>query len=334
MLGPSLCAAQQVPNDNGASFTSFQIGEDFATYPTSINGGLSVTGYYINKAGIQEGFMRSADGEVTTFSVAGSVLTSPVAINAAGEIAGRSVDANGNAYGFVRYANGSIATFLPGGNKPGATNVAGINKEGTIVGDYATTNTVSPQHGFIRSVDGAITTFDVPGSDRTEPVAINAVGEIAGIYWFDGNARPGGFVRSADGDIITFDFYPGIPVSINAGGSIAGWYVLASGALQGFVRFPHGAINSFAAPGGLLEAPHMGINQAGSIFGNFYILGPLISYEVFLRSANGTMTSFEFPGSLHTTATSMSDSDVITGSYSMGSEVFGFLRIPVADQSQ
>jgi hypothetical protein len=332
MLSPSLCAAQQLVN--GANFICFQVGEGFDTFPMSVNNSLTVTGYYINHAGVTGGFIRKGDGEVTTFTVAGSALTSPVAINAAGEIAGNSIDTKGNSYGFVRYANGSIATFNPGGNHPGATVVTGINEKGTVVGDYELTNTVFPQHGFIRSVDGVVTTFDVPGSDRTEPVGINAAGEIAGIYWFDGNVRAGGFVRSADGDITT---YPGVPVSINAAGRIAGWSLLSPAVDQGFVRFPGGSIDSFVLPGEF-NPPYMGINEAGFIFGNYLVLGPgssrLLDYQVFLRSPNGTMTLFGFPGSLYTVATSMNDSNVITGAYDQGRDSFGFLRIPEAEKDE
>jgi hypothetical protein len=329
VLSASLCTAQQLVN--GANFISFQVGEGFQTFPMSVNNSLTVTGYYINQAGVTGGFIRNVDGEVTTFAVAGSALTSPVAINAAGEIAGNTIDTKGNSYGFARYANGSIATFDPGGTHPGATVVTGINNDGTIVGNYELTNTVFPQHGFIRSVDGTITTFDVPGSDRTEPVGINAAGEIAGIYWFNGNVQAGGFVRSADGDITT---YPGVPVSINVAGYIAGWSIPSNDVDQGFVRFPLGPINSFVPPAGQVLAPYMGINEAGSIFGNYYLLGRLINYQVFLRSPNGSMTLFGFPGSSLTTATSMNDSDVITGTYTQGRDVFGFLRVPEAAQDE
>jgi hypothetical protein len=329
MLSPSLCAAQKLVN--GANFICFQVGEGFDTFPMSVNNSLTVTGYYINQAGVTGGFIRNADGEVITFAVAGSALTAPVAINAAGEIAGNTIDTKGNSYGFVRYANGSIATFNPGGNNPGATEVAGINEKGTVVGDYELINTVVPQHGFIRTVDGVITTFDVPGSDRTEPVGINAAGQVAGIYWSHGNDFPGGFVRSADEDITT---YPGVPVGINAAGYIAGWSFIPP--YQGFVRFPGGSINSLVLPG----TPDVGINEAGFIFGNYGFLGPvtgssrLLHLQVYLRSPNGTMTSFGFPGSLKTVATSMNDSNVITGAYDQGRDSFGFLRIPEADKDE
>jgi hypothetical protein len=334
-LSASLCGAQQ--NVNGAHFASFQVSEGYQTFPMSVNNSLTVTGYFIDQAGATGGFIRNAAGEVTTVSVAGSALTFPVAINAAGEIAGSTVDSHGNSSGFVRYVNGSIATFDPGGTHPGATVVTGINNEGTVVGSYELTNTVFPQHGFLRRVNGTITTFDVPGSDRTEPVGINAAGEIAGIYWFNKNIQAGGFVRSAEGAITT---YPGVPVSINAEGYVAGWYAPLSEVDLGFVRFPQGAISSFAPPAGTLVAPYMGINEVGTTFGNYSVVGPVsgasrvTTYQVFVRTANGAMTSFGFPGSSSTTATSMNDSDVITGSYTQGKNSFGFVRIPGAAQDQ
>ena len=136
-------------------------------------------------------------------------------------------------------------------------------------------------------------------------------------------------MRSADEDITT---YPGVPVGINAAGYIAGWSFIPP--YQGFVRFPGGSINSLVLPG----TPDVGINEAGFIFGNDLVLGPVIGSgrvadrQVYLRSPNGTMTSFGFPGSLYTMATSMNDSNVITGATDQGRDSFGFLRIPEAEQ--
>jgi hypothetical protein len=328
MLSPLLCAAQQA----GVNFISFQVPDAEQTLPMSVNDSLTVTGSYINQGEMTEGFFRNVEGDITTFTVPGSTLTSPVAINAAGEIAGNSLE-GADFYGFVRYTNGSIARFNPGGKYPGFTYVAGINKEGTIVGSYAPSNGIPPEHGFIRSVNGTITTFDVPGSDRTQPVAINAAGEVAGIYYFDSNHLQGGFVRSADGNITT---YSGTPVGINAGGSIVGWSIPAGSSGEGFVRFPQGAINSFGFQPGHIVFPYMGINEAGSIFANSSFGGFL------LRSPNGTSTSFRVVGTSITTATSINDSDVITGNYSLFSFVApgnyqlqcicGFLWMPQTDQ--
>jgi hypothetical protein len=325
ILSPLLCAAQQA----GVNFISFQAVEGMQTFPTSVNDSMTVAGYFINQIGATEGFFRNADGAVTTFMVSASTVTSPISINAANVIAGNFNDGFGDFSAFVRYASGSIATFSPGGKYPGFTYVAGINKEGVIVGDYGATDGLPPIHGFIRSVDGTILPFDVRGSDKTQPVAINAAGEIAGIYWFGtGDIYRGGFVRSADGNITT---YPGIPQGINSEGDIAGWFLLASGFEDGFVRFPKGPINSFGFASPVFFSQYMGISEDGSIFGNIL---PPNSQQAFLRSADGTITPVLFPGASDTTAASINDSNVITGNYSQGRNVFGFLRIPQADQPQ
>lgn len=306
MLSPLLCASQQTPGN----FISFQVPGAAWTLPMSVNDSMVVTGYYLESGGYPRGFLRNADGDITTFVVSGSSLTSPVAINAAGEIAGNSVTGS-DFYGFVRYANGSIATFNPGGTYPGYTDVAGINKEGIVVGGYAPTNGVPPEHGFIRNLNGTITTFDVPGSDRTQPVAINNAGEITGVYWFDGNVHEGGFIRSADGNITTFG---GTPVGINAEGSIVGWSILEGGSKEGFERNPYGTIKPLDLKLAYGAPPNMGITEAGSIFTSSSVQGAQ-GTGVFLEPPYGTSISLLFPGSYNTLGTSINDSDVITGTY-------------------
>ena len=325
MLGPLLCPAQR----DGVHFISFRACEGVQTFPTSVNDSMTVAGYYVNQAGRTEGFFRSADGDVTTFVVPGNAVTSPVSINAGGEIAGNFNDGR-DFSGFLRDANGTIATFSPGGRFPGFTYVTGINKEGIIVGYYGATRGLPPMHGFIRGVHGTIDTFDVPGSDITQPVAINAAGEIAGVYYFGtGDIYRGGFVRSAAGDMTT---YPGIPEAINARGDIAGWSFLSTGFEQGFVRFPEGAIDTFGFAAPALFTQYMGINEVGSIIGNVYLGGPIVA---FLRLADGTVSPIQFPGGVGTTAASINDWGVITGNYSRGRDVFGFLRTPgAAEQRQ
>jgi hypothetical protein len=66
-------------------------------------------------------------------------------------------------------------------------------------------------HGFLRTPDGAITTFDVPGA-----------GTGPGQGTFAGN--------------------------INPAQAIAGRYVDASGVSHGFLRAPNGTITTFDAP--------------------------------------------------------------------------------------
>jgi hypothetical protein len=173
------------------------------TNPVSINAAGEITGWYKDTSLVSHGFVRAVNGTITTFDVAGAggtgsshmlvAGTMPLSINAAGEIAGSYRDASSGAcYGFVRAADGTIATF----DAPGASlgtgmfqgTVAGsINDLGVIAGAYGDTNSVV--HGFMRSADGTITTFDAPGAGTsgllvygTAGFSINLSGVIAGTY--------------------------------------------------------------------------------------------------------------------------------------------------------
>jgi len=95
-----------------------------------------------------------------------------------------------------------IEINAPGAGKtPGSgfgTQVEDINLKGAITGTYADANNV--MHGFLRTRQGRVITFDVPGAgtatDRHEGtlgLAINAAGEITGAY-FDSNYVLQGFL--------------------------------------------------------------------------------------------------------------------------------------------
>jgi hypothetical protein len=107
-------------------------------------------------------------------------------------------------------------------------------------------------HGYVRSPDGRITTFDVPGAGTdgsqyqgTVPEAINDTGIITGEY-IDSNDVQHGFVRASDGRITKFDApgagnetgsYEGtVPLAINTGGEITGAYFDSNYVLHAFVR--------------------------------------------------------------------------------------------------
>jgi hypothetical protein len=71
-----------------------------------------------------------------------------------------------------------------------------INPSGEITGYYADASNSSLTHGFVRSADGTIATFDAPGAGPygTFPASINPRGEITG-YYFDASYIVRGFVR-------------------------------------------------------------------------------------------------------------------------------------------
>ncbi len=101
-------------------------------------------------------------------------------------------------------------------------------------------------HGFVRAVDGKITTFEAHSQARvTGAFSFNAAGDITGTY-----SEPSGvflgFVRAPNRNVTTFKA-PGAGtgqlqgtagLSINAAGVITGTYLDANSAFHGFVRTP------------------------------------------------------------------------------------------------
>ena len=180
-----------------------------------------------------------------------------------------------------------------------------INDAGNIAGIYLTAPNVA--HGFVRDAVGTFTTFDAPNAGTslnqgTFPASINASGDIAGMYFATGNSYHG-FVRAgATGTITEFDV-PGVPttighrgtlpLSINAGGDITGFYVDSSDVRHGFVRLANGTFSTIDAPGagtaGTQGTTALSIDVAGDIAG-FY-RDPNGTTHGFLRAANGTITA-------------------------------------------
>jgi hypothetical protein len=73
-----------------------------------------------------------------------------------------------------------------------------MNDEGAITGYYLDANNVN--HGFLRSPEGKVTSFDAPGADTTPndyngtfPVSINDLGAVTG-YYVDANNVIHGFL--------------------------------------------------------------------------------------------------------------------------------------------
>jgi hypothetical protein len=340
MLCPALCLSQQ-PKPNFNRFTAyhfvyFQVPGAAVTNPSSINDSLTITGSYSSLDGLLTGgFVRTAYGQLTTFDV-GQVYTGELQINAVGEIAGVYQDVSGGGRGFIRSANGSITKFNPAG-PGGFTDVRGINNRGDVVGSYSTTNSIPPAQAYVRARDGALSTFTIPGSHYVFPWGINDLGEVTGVYYYDGDTQVGGFVRSPGGMITTFTYAAGIvPLAINRAGTIAGWYGPPVGAFQGFVRRPGGTIVSFSMPGmGMLYTSFMGLNEEGFVTGSYTTIatGPPSSGTEeymygFIRSPQGAISSFEVPGADSTTSVAINNFNVVTGWSDSWTNPGGFILIP------
>jgi hypothetical protein len=81
----------------------------------------------------------------------------------------------------------------------------GLNDWGAITGYYLDANNV--YHGFVRSPQGKVTTFDAPGADLTPgdyngtfPVSINDQGAITGYYLDAKNVNHGFLLLPPTGD--------------------------------------------------------------------------------------------------------------------------------------
>jgi hypothetical protein len=201
----------------------------------------------------------------------------------------------------------TIITF----DAPGAGTAAGqgtfaynINPAGTVAGLTRDTNWV--RHAFLRNKDGSFTIFDAPGAGTcTSPC---------------GGPGSGPGTRA---------------FSINAAGTITGWWNGNSGPRHGYVRTADGTFTSFDAPdAGTGPAPQgttpfgdAEINPAGAVTG-FYVDFSYV-YHGFVRAPDGTIAEFDPAGSIQTVPVAINPAGAITGYYVDASiACHGFVRAP------
>ena len=248
-------------------------------------------------------------------------------INTAGAVTGFFSDSNNVMHGFVRSPAGDIKTFdAPGaGSKsvPGflATPVGvlggqgtycwSINPGGAITGFYADSDNVV--HGFVRSTNGAFTTFDITGAGTgagqgTEPTSIGPSGEIVGDVVDSSNVTHG-FVGDLKNGFVVFDAtgagtnsgqgtFAGVASGITPGGVVTGWLLDTNYIFHGWIREADGAISTFEAPGAG-TAPGQGtfswsISQDGSVTAEVVDGGGVA--HTFVRDKQGNLTVFDVPG--------------------------------------
>lgn len=352
LLTPLLGVAQE------DLYVSFEVPNSSATYPLTINEAMIVTGYYVSKSGAIGGFVRYKDGGIATFEAPGSVSTLPVSINTAGYITGHyEVPSSVFAFfpeiplGFIRSPNGQITTFgnpaSPVSSSSFWAQPVGITAGGEIAGNYLSADLKSV--AFIRSAAGALQSFVLGNADSTVVTALNANGSVIGYHsggsqnpargflWYGGSTPPSPFGGYID---ITFPASTGtFPSAINAYETIVGTYT-ASGATYDFVRSPDGVFTPLNIPGGtpgcigggfvppIIYSPPpqpVMINDAGTIAGCYTNEANVIGG--FVRLINGSMTMFTYPGSQLTVPSGLNNSGAMTGYYSSGSQILGFLRV-------
>jgi hypothetical protein len=222
--------------------TSFSMGSGESTYVTAMNDGGTVVGFLKkpNTSRPVHGFLRHPDGFVSDIDVPGSLETRPESINRFGEVTGVYL-ARGGYAGFIRYPDGQIATFSLGLDLLPSS----INTSGYVAGVYIELPELNPNHGFVRSPGGKLTTFTPPGRIGAEFLGINDEGTICGNYEiapFTPHVSRHSFIRTVDGGIHPFDFEKGwqtVATGINNAGVVAGYAYEASGPGEhSFLRIP------------------------------------------------------------------------------------------------
>lgn len=189
----------------------------YGTAAFSINAFGTIAGSYEDNGGnfVDHGLVRSPQGKFTTFEAPGASQGtgspgSSVPINQFGAIAGYYIDASSVVHGYLRSPRGEFTTFDVPGEGPqgiGCYNDCsiGLNDWGAITGYYLDANNV--YHGFVRSPQGKVTTFDAPGANTTTgsysgtfPVSINDQGAITGYYLDVKNVNHGFLLLPREGD--------------------------------------------------------------------------------------------------------------------------------------
>jgi hypothetical protein len=290
-------------------------GANQGTEALGINLEGAITGVYIDEHNVWRGFLRAPDGIVTSFEVPGAAGTGAESINPAGVITAPYWDAKGVYHGYLRAPDGRITTF----DAPGAGSLAesfqgtfstSVNLTGWISGFIVDDSGV--YHGFLRSPDGELSTFNARGAGKgagqgTWPAGISGInqwGVTAGTY-VDTSGVFHGFVRTRGGIITEFDVRGAgtgagqgtQPSSINQEGAITGSYVDADGVSHGFLRAPDGKITKFdyadAGTGSGQGTFGININTSGEIAAE-YIDAEDVNHGL-VRTPDGKLTRFDCP---------------------------------------
>lgn len=134
-----------------------------------------------DRSNIQVGFIRYSNGGVSNFTAPNSAFTTFTARNDGGVSTGSysTQGANSNiGKGFILH--GSTFTSFTHPKSVLGTNLSGINKYNTTVGWYLDAGEIA--HGFKRYSNGGLAALDYPGSQDTNPAAINDSGVVVGSF--------------------------------------------------------------------------------------------------------------------------------------------------------
>jgi hypothetical protein len=226
-----------VRNGRG-QFQTFDAQYSTQMNPWAINGSGMVAGDYLDTGDASHGFLRTPDGQVTSYDPywreGPCSPTITISINASGRVTGFCYAAG--VFGFTRTSVGLFQVFQLFGAD---TYARAINDSDTVTGWYSDSHT-GLLHGFVRTTDNSITSFDAADNVSTYPNVINRNSVIAGTY-VDSKNLTHGFLRSAKGKVTTFNAPKTLDLGvmgINEHSVIVGWFLDGTGAWHGFLRTP------------------------------------------------------------------------------------------------
>jgi hypothetical protein len=258
----------------------------------------------------------------------------------------------------------TYTVFTVNGNP---TSAAAINTAGTVTGlyDMATVpNGPYVAHGFVRTSDGTISTFDPTSSTGTHPTSINDSGVVTGYFTTDAaQSKAYGFVRDASGTITRFapsGVTATYPYSINNGGVITGTCKCSGGS---FERGAKGAITLLSAANYIMNAAAINVHNeivgsledsnseyigfargpkgtaetiAGTIGATAINATGVITGDIgvpqsgplgFVLQPKGALVSFSAPGSTYTAPAAINAAGTVAGTFlDSGQYTHGFTR--------
>lgn len=264
------------------------------------------------------------DNPVVSFKVPEATNFETVCIDNKDNVAGWFFDTKNNAFStFLRDRLGMFSFIYIAGSID--VSPVGIDDNGELVGsvDYGSTDRNS---GLIRSPQGSLTLFNVPGADATFPTAINGPGDIAGNVTIDNVSSA--FIRFRNGQYLTFSI-PGTTgtyaVGINNSGEVAGNWDDDLGNPHGFLREPSGAVIKFDVPD-VIYTQAVGIDAAGDVVGQFFNSAAV--FRGFVRYKSGQIETFNFPGALDTYVRAVNNHGEIVGQFDLefGGQTYSYRR--------
>lgn len=274
--------------------------------------------------------VRAADAQTPAYSFTkihfpGAYYTEPFGINNSGHVAGTFKDAAGVSHAFV--FDGTNYTEL---RFPNAIfNYAlGIANSGEILGSHSYLLGIGPYHAFL--IDGGnYVEFDYPGME-TDARAMNASGQIVGIYNSGYGTKDFGFLKT--GDTYTSIDVPGATFTyafgLNDAGIVTGTYRDSLLRLRGF-SYVNGLYKSINFPNAI-DTYLGGVNNQNTAVG-WSTQGGITSGYIYSGGMSFRPLSVPFAGASNTKPRAINDLGEIIGTYTSAEcpVVCGFIARPI-----